>query len=167
MSEDKIEVKIACNKRAVGEGAIWDYKYNRLLWIDCPGKLFIYTPNDGKNREIKLEKPIGSVVPYQQNSVIVVLKDGIYELDLVTEKLSLICLPEKQIKENIYFNDGKCDSKGRLWVGTMDKNFVKGMGALYLVYGNGESKKVLKDVTLSNGICWSPDEKKCIIKIHL
>ena len=42
------------------------------------------------------------------------------------------------------------------------KKFVKGMGALYLVYGNGESKKVLKDVTLSNGICWSPDEKNVL-----
>jgi len=160
MSNYKIQVKIACGKKAVGEGAIWDYKYNRLLWIDCPGKLFIFTPNNGKNREIKLEKPIGSVVPYQQNSVIVVLKDGIYELNLETEKLSLFCLPEKEPKDNIYFNDGKCDSKGRLWVGTMDKNFVKGMGALYSVSGNGESKKVLNDVTLSNGICWSPDEKK-------
>ena len=57
MSKDKIDVKIACDKRAVGEGAILDYKYNRLLWIDCPRKLFIFIPNDGKNRERKLEKP--------------------------------------------------------------------------------------------------------------
>ena len=27
MSKDKIDVKIACDKRAVAEGAIWDYKY--------------------------------------------------------------------------------------------------------------------------------------------
>ena len=162
MSKGKVEVKIACDTVAsLGEGAIWDYKNNRLLWIDIPeGKVFIYTPSDGKNAEISVGKTIGTIVPYEKNKVIVALIDGIYELDLETEKLTFICAPETPRVEGNKYNDGKCDAKGRLWVGTMDMNSVTGRGGLYVVSGNGEYQQVLKEVTVSNGICWSLDGDK-------
>ena len=70
MSVGPVEVSIACETVAgLGEGAIWDYKNNRLLWIDIPeGKVFIFTPSDGKNREIKVGKIIGTIVPYENQS---------------------------------------------------------------------------------------------------
>ena len=155
-----VEVKIACETVAgIGEGAIWDYKNNRLLWIDTQGSVFIYTPSDGKNKEIKVGKPVGTVVPCEKNSVIVALKDGIYELDLETEKLTFICMPEKPAIEGNKYNDGKCDANGRLWVGTMDTNTAPEKGGFYVVNGKGEYQQVLKDVSVSNGVCWSLDGK--------
>ena len=161
MSKGKVEVSIACDKVAgIGEGAIWDYKNNRLLWIDTQGSLFIYTPSDGKNKEIKLGKPVGTVVPYTKNVVIVALIDGIYELDLEEEEFTLICAPENPPVAGNKYNDGKCDSRGRLWVGTMDINTAPGKGGLYVVKGNGEYEQVLKEVSISNGVCWSLDGEK-------
>jgi len=161
MSKGKVEVSVACDTVAgIGEGAIWDYKNNRLLWIDTQGSLFIYTPSDGKNKEIKLDKLIGTVVPYKKNAVIVALIDGIYELDLETEETTLICSPESPRVEGNKYNDGKCDSKGRLWVGTMDINANGGRGGFYVVRGNGEFEQVLEDVSISNGVCWSLDGDK-------
>ena len=157
----KVEVSIACDTVAgVGEGAIWDYKNNRLLWIDTQGSVFIYTPSDGKNKEIKLEKLVGTVVPYTKNKVIVALIDGIYELDLETEETTLICSPENPRVEGNKYNDGKCDSRGRLWVGTMDINAIGVRGGFYVVRGNGEFEQVLQDVSISNGVCWSLDGDK-------
>ena len=157
-----VQVKIACDTAAsLGEGAIWDYKNNRLLWIDVvEGKVFIYTPSDGENKEIEVGKTIGTVVPCEKNVVIVALIDGIYELDLEKEKLTFICQPEKPRVETNKYNDGKCDEKGRLWVGTMDINTAKGKGGLYVVNGNGESQQVLQNVSVSNGVCWSLDGDK-------
>ena len=162
MSKGKIEVKVACDTVAsLGEGAIWDYKNNRLLWIDITeGKVFIYTPSDGKNKEIGVGKTIGTIVPYEKNKVVVALSDGIYELDLETEKLTFICSPENPVLEGNRYNDGKCDSQGRLWVGTMDMKEETGKAGLYIVKGNGEYQQVLKNVIVSNGICWSLDGKK-------
>ena len=162
MSKGKIEVKVACDTVAsLGEGAIWDYKNNRLLWIDITeGKVFIYTPSDGKNKEISVGKTIGTIVPYEKNKVVVALSDGIYELDLETEKLTFICSPENPVLEGNRYNDGKCDSQGRLWVGTMDMKEETGKAGLYIVKGNGEYQQVLKNVIVSNGICWSLDGKK-------
>lgn len=162
MSERKIEVKVACETVAsLGEGAVWDYKNNRLLWIDITdGKVFVFTPSDGKNVEISVGKMIGTVVPYEKNKVVVALEDGIYELDLETEKLTFICTPENPMVKGNRYNDGKCDAQGRLWVGTMNMKEDTPTAGLYIVKGNGECQQVLKNVITSNGICWSLDNKK-------
>lgn len=147
----------------VGEGPIWDYKYNRLLWIDTQGSVFIHEPigNDGKlyaDKEIKLGKLVGTVVPYTQDTVVVALQDGIYKLNLLTLDLTFMCAPEGGIEGNKY-NDGKCDASGRLWVGTMDNNCAPNKANFFVVDGK-ESRKALGNVTISNGVAWSPDGKK-------
>ncbi|MCQ2959202.1 MAG: SMP-30/gluconolactonase/LRE family protein [Bacteroidales bacterium] len=141
----------------VGEGPIWDYKYNRLLWIDTQGSVFIYTPSNGINKEIKIDKMVGTVVPYSEDTVVVALKDGIYKLNLKTEQLFFLSAPEGGIETNKY-NDGKCDSQGRLWVGTMDNN-CEPHKANFFVFDGKNSKKVLENVTISNGVAWSLDNK--------
>jgi sugar lactone lactonase YvrE len=63
-----IEVKVAFDTVAgLGEGSIWDYKNNRLLWIEVTeAKVYIYTPSDGKNVEIDVGKTIGTIVPCEK-----------------------------------------------------------------------------------------------------
>lgn len=142
----------------VGESPIWDYKFHRLLWIDTQGSLMVYTPADGKNRVFKLPKMIGTVVPYLEDKVIVGLADGIYEMTLSTGSLKFICDPEGREAGNRY-NDGKCDAKGRLWIGTMDKDCTPLKASFFCVDTDGSGRKVLGDVTISNGVAWSPDGK--------
>lgn len=141
----------------VGECPIWDYKYNRLLWIDTQGCVFIYTPSDGKNRQIIINKLVGTIVPYTKDIVIVALEDGIYKLNIETEELTFLAAPEGGIEGNKY-NDGKCDVCGRLWLGTMDNNCTPEKGNFF-VYDGQKSKKVLSKVSISNGIAWSLDNK--------
>lgn len=143
----------------VGEGPIWDYKFHRLLWIDTQGSLYVFTPNDKKNREIKLGKQIGTVVPYKEKEVIVALEDGIYKMNLDNEQLTFLGDPEGRAAGNRY-NDGKCDAAGRLWVGTMDKDCTPLKANFFKMESNGASEKVLGEVTISNGVAWSPDGKK-------
>ena len=57
-------------------------------------------------------------------------------------------------------NDGACDSRGRLWVGTMHLAHTKGAGALYCVDTNLKVRKKLHNATISNGIVWSLDNKR-------
>lgn len=140
----------------LGEGAVWDYKYDRLLWIDTQGSVMIYTPADGKNREIKLGTDVGTVVPFEKDKVVVAIRSGVYELDLRDESLTFICDPEGGIPGNKY-NDGKCDALGRLWVGTMDDNSTPKKSGFYRVDGHGNGAKMLGDVTISNGVAWSLD----------
>lgn len=158
--ENQIKCVVAVDSiTQVGESPIWDYKYNRLLWIDTQGSLFIYTPQDGKNREVKLDRMIGTVVPYKEDTVLVGLQDGIYEMSLTTKELKFIADPEGRDAGNRY-NDGKCDAEGRLWIGSMDKDCTPLKAGFFLVNPDASSKSILKEVTISNGVIWSPDNSK-------
>jgi sugar lactone lactonase YvrE len=54
-------------------------------------------------------------------------------------------------------NDGACDSSGRIWAGTLANDFRAGAGALYRLDVDGQVDLVLDDLTISNGLGWSPD----------
>ncbi|MCQ2233715.1 MAG: SMP-30/gluconolactonase/LRE family protein [Paludibacteraceae bacterium] len=142
----------------VGEGPIWDYKYNRLLWIDTQGSLMIYSPETKKNQVIALDRQIGTVIPYLEDTVLVGLCDGIYEMSLTTKQLKFIADPEGRAAGNRY-NDGKCDAEGRLWIGTMDKDCTPKKAAFFCVEPDGNHRQILDSVTISNGVTWSPDGK--------
>ena len=54
-------------------------------------------------------------------------------------------------------NDAACDPQGRLWAGTLADDHHPGGGALYRLDTTGQIDLVLTDLTISNGLGWSPD----------
>ena len=54
-------------------------------------------------------------------------------------------------------NDGACDPQGRFWAGTVADDHHDGGGALYRLDQSGRIEVVLGDLTISNGVDWSPD----------
>jgi len=143
----------------LGEGSIWNWETQRLWWIDIEGKkLNIYDPVTKENKVIEVGQPIGTVVPAKKGGAVIALQDGIYLFDLNTNKKTMICSPEKEI-DNMRFNDGKCDPAGRFWVGSLNLSFKTGAASLYRVAEGGECKKMIDNVTVSNGIVWTSDHK--------
>lgn len=143
---------------SLGEGALWDYKNNRLLWVDIEkGILNIYKPDSRENTKYDMGKRIGTVVPIDTGGVAVALEDGIYTYNFELKELVKRTDPENKPENR--FNDGKCDPSGRFWAGTMPMR-GGGKGALYQVDENFNSKKMIDEVSISNGIVWTPDKKK-------
>jgi sugar lactone lactonase YvrE len=56
-------------------------------------------------------------------------------------------------------NDGKCDPAGRFWAGTKDIEGHRPFGSLYRLEPDHTLVRVLTDVTISNGLGWSPDHE--------
>jgi sugar lactone lactonase YvrE len=56
-------------------------------------------------------------------------------------------------------NDGKCDAKGRFWAGSTNIDFEKGQGKLFRLGTNFECEVMLDELTLPNGMDWSPDDR--------
>ena len=54
-------------------------------------------------------------------------------------------------------NDAACDPQGRFWAGTLADDQRAGGGALYRLDRDGRTELVLGDLTISNGLGWSPD----------
>ncbi len=156
------DVETVVDRRSlVGEGAIWDARRQRLLWVDILGHLlFFYDPATGENRGINLLQAVGTVVPRAKGGVVVALHNGFARLDPETERMTPIADPEADLPGN-RFNDGKCDPAGRLWAGTMafDGMRDREQGALYCLDADGTVTRKLGRVSISNGIVWSADAR--------
>ena len=142
----------------LGEGAIWDYDRKALWWIDIiPGKLHCYDPVTDSDREWDMGQMIGTVVTRQSGGLVVALENGFAAFDPDSGELSFLADPEEHIPTN-RFNDGKCDPRGRFWAGTMAISEVPEAGALYCL-DNGQCSKHLENISVSNGIVWTADQK--------
>ncbi|MFD2700052.1 SMP-30/gluconolactonase/LRE family protein [Paenibacillus shunpengii] len=155
------EVELVIDAKArLAEGPSWDAEEKRLYWVDIEGyKLHIYDPSSGRDTVHEVGQHIGAVVPYDRDRVMVALKSGFHRYDLASGKLTLLHNPESHRDDN-RFNDGKCDPNGRFWAGTMSLTDKKNQGALYCLMNDGQIKTVLTEVSLSNGLGFSPDHKK-------
>jgi sugar lactone lactonase YvrE len=144
-----------------GECPCWHQEKQLLYWVDVEGKqLHIYQPETKTNRTIELGKLVGCVVPRKLGGVVLGLENGFAALELETEKLTYLAAPESDLPSN-RFNDGKCDPAGRFLAGTMhrdqEEEAAKEAGSLYSLDRNLTVRRLLGDLTVSNGMGWSPD----------
>ena len=148
---------ITSTRATLGEGAIW--YGDKLYWVDITEKrVYIYDPKANSERVIQLDSMVGTVVPRQGGGLAVAIQTGFALLDPDTGKVTPIVDPEAD-KPHTRFNDGKCDPKGRFWAGTMALSEGPRQGALYVLDGKGNVRKMVDGVSISNGICWSHDAK--------
>lgn len=139
-------------KATLGEGPAWDEKTQTLYWVDILGKR-IYA---GGEVLAELDDYIGCLAPTKNGHLIVGKRVSFVDFDPATSQQTvLVTLPESATNR---MNDGKCDPAGRLIAGTMDMNETDPTGSVYSY--DGKSNRVLfRDVTISNGMAWSPDHK--------
>jgi sugar lactone lactonase YvrE len=139
----------------LGEGPHWHPGWQKFLYVDIEGKkVGSIDPVTKITEERTFEKRAGAVVPAMNDKLVVAFEDAIAELDFKTGAVREITKIEAD-KAGNRCNDGKCDNAGRLWVGTMNMEGKLSNCALYCF--NGSLQKKIKDVSLSNGICWSKD----------
>jgi sugar lactone lactonase YvrE len=94
-----------------------------------------------------------------KNNIIAGVRDGIGLFTPSNGNFSYISKPDAQFPDN-RFNDGKCTPDGRFIAGTMDMNENAPNGSVYLVDLDQTTKKMISNVTISNGIAWNPDATK-------
>lgn len=150
-----MEVAIAAGA-LLGEGPRWDAATGRLLWVDIEShELHVFDPTRGDDRAIRLGNRVAAAAPTESGGVLVALADRLAVVDLGDE--SVRALVEIPHGDDLRLNDGACDAAGRFWVGSMALDYSPGHGALYRYSHDAGLDRVLDEVTLSNGIGWSPD----------
>ncbi|PPL00039.1 SMP-30/gluconolactonase/LRE family protein [Parapedobacter indicus] len=141
----------------LGEGPLWLEKHRQLAWVDIlKNEVFLYDFSQPKLRRFRYDKPVTLLVTTDAaDKLIVAMQGGIAELSLHDGALTPL-LPLESDKPNNRTNDGGCDPYGRLWVGTMDKQFKEGAGNLYML-NDGQFVSRVRKTTIANGLVWSPD----------
>jgi sugar lactone lactonase YvrE len=144
----------------LGEGCFWHPHRKTFFWIDIEERRLSEIDTSGKQVNFwVMPQRIGTAVPVQENpnNLLVALQDGLAVLDLETGYLEWLMDLEKDLPDN-RANDGKCDGNGRLWLGTMGVKAQDGVGSLYRIKGT-EAQKMLSNLTISNGMAWSANNR--------
>ena len=147
----------------LGEGICWDETDSMLYWIDLlDNKIYSYDISTNTIKIFDVGQNTGCIAVREKGGLIAGLQHGIYYVDMKTGSMELAASPEAD-KPGNRFNDGECDCMGRFFAGTMSKALDSGAGdttprgSLYRMEPDGRIEKVLSDVTISNGIGYSPD----------
>ena len=143
----------------LAEGPLWHKERVSCFWVDIEnGVLYEYHWESKIINTWSFDYKLSLVIQAKGNEVIIALNRSIARFDLVTEKLEWIVDLESGLPNN-RCNDGACDSRGRIWVGTMDMDCREGAAALYCIGPDGIPEKKLDKVTISNGLAWTQDNK--------
>jgi sugar lactone lactonase YvrE len=140
-------------KATLGEGPVWDARTQTLYWIDIMEKR-VYANADIL---IELDEYIGCLAPRKGGGLALTKRFSFWTLELNPVRMAFLSALNNEPPNN-RFNDGKCDPRGRFLAGTMEMNETDPNGSLYSFDGRSVTK-LLGNVTISNGLTWSPDYK--------
>lgn len=156
-----MELDVVCRVEAeVGESPVWDDAGQCLWWVDLlKGELHRLDPSAGVDRcHATVGQSLGFVAPFRADEFVAGTRESVGTLSLSTGEYSLKTQIEGD-RAGYRANDGKCDPRGRLWLGTMSDEQRKD-GRWYRVDGDWEITEWRDDGEIPNGLCWSPDRSR-------
>ncbi len=140
----------------LGESPFWHPDEGALYWCDIPGQaLHRWVQAGGQHTQWSFDCEPASCAPLVGGGLLLAMRDGLWRFDTTTgQRHHLADAPYDTAL--LRFNDGKADPQGRFWVGSMYEPRTERAAALYR-WAGGRLDRMAGDITLSNGLAWSPD----------
>lgn len=143
----------------LGEGPYWHSGRKSFFWVDIEnGKLFEHNLKTEETKTRSFPNRLAVVLEDKEGNLILGLDRKLARFDLETEELTWLCEVESEFPLH-RFNDGKVDSNGRVWIGTLSTLFTEGAGSLYCIEQDLKPQKKLTNLTISNGMAWTEDNQ--------
>jgi sugar lactone lactonase YvrE len=140
-----------------GEGPVWLPDEQRLAWVDLvDGHLHRFHPATGSDSHIAVGESLGAAAARARGGFVLAVRSGFALLEPGSETAAPLVRIDND-GGRLRMNDGACDPQGRFWAGTMTDDLAANAGSLYRLDPDGTVHRMLTDVTVSNGIDWSPD----------
>ena len=140
----------------LGESPVWHSREQVLYYCDIPGhRLQRFDPRSGELRHWQFDTDVACLAPALNGTLLLAMRDGLWHFDPVSGERALAAPPPYDLK-NERFNDGKCDPQGRFWVGTIYEPREPALASLNRFW-RGHIERVIEDVTVLNGLAWSPN----------
>jgi sugar lactone lactonase YvrE len=137
-----------------GEGPVWSERWGGLRWVDMLAGDILFLVADGTINRRHVGTIAAALRPRQQGGAVIGVERG---FALEEADGTLKHLDELWSDTNVRMNEGGCDPDGRFYCGSMAYDQRPGAGALYRLDPDGSVHVVLENVTISNGLEWSPD----------
>ncbi|WP_433892647.1 SMP-30/gluconolactonase/LRE family protein [Streptomyces sp. CA-111067] len=139
---------------AHGEGPVWWPDWGGLRWVDMLAGDILHLDASGRVHRRHIGAVAAALRPRSAGGMVVATEHGFVLTDPEGEPVATTAvLTDPAVR----FNDGGCDPDGNFYCGTMAYAETPRAGALYRLRPDGGTETVLRDVTISNGLAWSPD----------
>lgn len=142
----------------LGEGPVWDAASQVLYFLDIGQKrIHGYEPHGGTTRSWDTPAPVGAMALREGGGAVLAMGDTVCSLNFDSGAVTPIAKagqPPKAI-----FNDGKVDRRGRFLIGSccIDLADPQPIGGVFSVSPDHEITQVERNISFSNGPCFSPD----------
>ena len=142
----------------LGECPVWDSRNQRLLWVDIlGGDVHQYHYKTRRHSKIQVGDSVGSITLCKSGRILAAIGNRFGLISGFGDPVETLAVIEAPGENR--FNDGKCDPDGRFWVGSMDKQARDSKGFLMVLHPDLHMEVVLQNLTVPNGMAWSPDNK--------
>ncbi|MGO4145707.1 SMP-30/gluconolactonase/LRE family protein [Paenarthrobacter sp. YAF11_1] len=146
-------------RHVLAEGPYWDDAAGGVLWVDIvKGQVFEGRLNSDKvvqTRRHDFDGMVGAAVRSVPGDLLVAGQEQCIVVSASGERtMGPRIVPEGKPSRT---NDGACDPAGRFLIGTLALDGRTGEETLTRVEHDGELTSIDDDLSLSNGLAWSPD----------
>jgi sugar lactone lactonase YvrE len=144
-------------KASLGECPLWSVDEQVLYWVDINApSLNRFDPLTGANTAWPMPQSIGCFALRERGGFIAALRDGFWFVDR-GGKLERKVAGAPYDPAQHRFNDGRADARGRLWAGSMNEARDGATAALYRLDPDFTLTAMIPEITISNGLAFSPD----------
>jgi len=137
-----------------GEGPVWSERWGGLRWVDMLAGDVLSLAADGSVERRHVASVAAAMRPRRGGGAVLGIERG---FALEGADGTITRLSELWTDERLRMNEGACDPDGRFYCGSMAYDKQPGVAALYRLEPDRSVQVVLENVTVSNGLDWSPD----------
>lgn len=140
----------------LGESPFWHPQQQALFWCDIPGRaLHRWHAASGEHRRWELDDEPGCIAPLLDGTLLLARRRGLGRFDPADGHWKRLAPPPYDPAEQ-RFNDGRADPQGRFWAGSIYEPRTAPRAALWR-WAEGALQRMAGDITVSNGLAFSPD----------
>ena len=152
----------------LGESPFWHPDEKSLYWCDIQGHaVHAWHPATGQHRQWKMPSEPGCCAPAAGGKIVIGLRDGFYRLDTATGALACLALLPADLHDPavLRLNDGRCDTAGRFWAGSVITPRTAPRAALWCLQADPASatgyavRHMAGDNFTANGLAFNPDNR--------
>ena len=137
-----------------GEGPVWSERWGGVRWVDMLAGDVLSLAADGSVERRHVAGVAAALRPRRAGGAVLGIERG---FALEDAGGTITRLSELWTDERLRMNEGACDPDGRFYCGSMAYDKQPGAAALYRLEPDRSVQVVLDNVTVSNGLDWSPD----------
>jgi sugar lactone lactonase YvrE len=134
----------------LGEGPLWHPTRKQLFWFDINGHRMM-----SLGGEWQFDRPVSAAGWIGDDALLIATDRDLIRFNIETGAEIQIA-PLEADNPVTRSNDGRADTWGGFWIGTMGRRAEPGAGAIYRYY-QGELRRLFPGITIPNAICFAPD----------